>query len=81
MKLKTFLIKLISFYQKYLSLDNGFLKKFGLVKKPVCVFFPTCSEYTKEAIGKYGVWKGLGLGFRRVLRCHPWQKKHLDPLL
>ena len=46
-----------------------------------CVFLPTCSEYTKEAVLKYGVFIGLYKGFRRILRCHPWQKKHYDPLL
>lgn len=45
-----------------------------------CVFLPTCSEYTKEALYKYGVIKGVGLGFLRICRCHPWQKNHYDPL-
>ncbi len=46
-----------------------------------CVFLPTCSEYTKEAIIKYGSLKGVYLGIRRILRCHPWQKNHYDPLI
>ena len=46
-----------------------------------CVFLPTCSEYTKQAIVKYGVMVGFWYGFKRILRCHPWQKKHYDPLL
>ncbi len=46
-----------------------------------CVFIPTCSEYTKEAIIKYGVFSGSRRGFLRILRCHPWQKNHYDPLL
>jgi hypothetical protein len=70
MKLKQFSIKLINFYQKHLSFHN----------KNSCVFFPSCSEYTKEAIDKYGFFKGSYLGFKRILRCHPWQKKHIDPL-
>ena len=70
MKLKKYLIKLIDFYQKYIS----------PLKKPSCVFYPTCSEYTKEAITKYGVLKGTKLGFFRIFRCHPWQKKHIDIL-
>ncbi|MDE2030681.1 MAG: membrane protein insertion efficiency factor YidD [Patescibacteria group bacterium] len=45
-----------------------------------CVFIPTCSEYTKEAITKYGPAKGVYLGFIRITRCHPWQKNHYDPL-
>ena len=70
MKLKQFFIKLINFYQKYLS----------FYKKPSCVFYPSCSEYTKEAILKYGILKGFRLGFTRILRCHPWQKNHIDTL-
>jgi len=70
MKLRKFSVKLIDFYQKYLS----------VFKKPSCVFYPTCSEYSKEAINKYGVLKGVKLGILRILRCHPWQKNHFDPL-
>ena len=70
MKSKTFLIKCINFYQKWLS----------LYKKPSCVFIPSCSEYAKEAIEKYGGLKGMYLGIRRILRCHPWQKNHYDPV-
>lgn len=68
MKLKSYLIKFINFYQKYIS----------PLKRPSCVFYPTCSEYTKEAINKYGALKGIFLGIRRILRCHPWQKNHID---
>lgn len=70
MKLKRCLLKLISFYQKY--------KPF--FKRQSCVFYPTCSEYTKQAVEKYGAWKGFFLGFLRILRCHPWQKNHIDPV-
>lgn len=45
-----------------------------------CVFLPTCSEYTKEAVAKYGALKGIILGIYRIFRCHPWQKNHYDPL-
>ncbi|HEY4477895.1 MAG TPA: membrane protein insertion efficiency factor YidD [Candidatus Paceibacterota bacterium] len=68
--MKKFLIKLIDLYQKYIS----------PFKKGSCVFYPTCSEYTKSAIDKYGPLKGSYLGFRRILRCHPWQKNHMDKL-
>lgn len=46
-----------------------------------CVFLPTCSEYTKQAFIKYGFFIGLYKGFFRILRCHPWQKNHYDPLM
>lgn len=72
-----FIIFLITLYQKTLSPDTGV---FALKKGTTCVFYPTCSEYTKQAVSKYGAFKGLFMGFRRILRCHPWQKEHLDHL-
>jgi len=45
-----------------------------------CVFLPTCSEYTKQSVIKYGALKGVFKGFLRILRCHPWQKNHYDPV-
>lgn len=36
-----------------------------------CRFYPTCSDYTVEAIEKHGVFKGLAMGVQRILRCHP----------
>jgi putative membrane protein insertion efficiency factor len=81
MKLKTYFIKFIDFYQKFLSpAVKKFLEFFGLLKINSCAFYPSCSEYTKQAIKKYGILKGSCLGFLRILRCHPWQKNHIDPL-
>ena len=45
-----------------------------------CVFIPTCSEYTKQSVLKYGSLLGIWKGFLRILRCHPWQKEHYDPV-
>lgn len=72
-------VKIIKIYQKTLSPDSGFLNKIGLTKN-TCKFFPTCSEYTIQAVEKYGVLIGLYKGFCRILRCHPWQKNHIDLL-
>ena len=47
---------------------------------PVCRFTPTCSEYTKQAIEKYGVIKGIWLGIKRISKCHPWHEGGYDPL-
>jgi len=47
---------------------------------PNCRFTPTCSQYTIEAIQKYGPLKGGWLGFRRILRCHPWGGCGHDPV-
>lgn len=45
-----------------------------------CKYYPTCSEYTKQAIEKYGFFKGVILGFKRILKCNPFSKGGYDPL-
>lgn len=45
-----------------------------------CVFIPTCSTYSQEAIEKYGALKGSYLSIKRILSCHPWQKNSYDPV-
>ncbi|MDD3436698.1 MAG: membrane protein insertion efficiency factor YidD [Candidatus Gastranaerophilales bacterium] len=67
--LKSIIIKLIELYQKLSSLTPA-----------VCRFNPTCSEYTKQAIEKYGIFKGLWLGLKRVCKCHPFNPGGYDPL-
>lgn len=76
--MKSIVVKIISLYQKYISPDTGI---FTLKRGLTCVFYPSCSEYTKQAVIKYGVIIGLYKGFFRILRCHPWQKNHIDPLI
>lgn len=45
-----------------------------------CRFTPTCSVYCYEAIEKYGIIKGLGLGVKRILKCHPFHPGGYDPV-
>ena len=45
-----------------------------------CRFYPTCSEYMFEAIDKYGLPKGLLLGTKRLLKCHPFHDGGVDPV-
>ena len=71
--MKNILIKLINWYQKNISL-------WFQSKNINCKFYPTCSEYTKQAIQKYGSVKGMFLGFCRILRCNPFSKGGFDPL-
>lgn len=47
---------------------------------PRCRFVPSCSQYTREAIETHGILKGLYLGGRRILRCHPWGGCGHDPV-
>lgn len=45
-----------------------------------CRYYPTCSDYTSQAIEKYGLPKGVFLGLKRLLRCHPFHAGGLDPI-
>lgn len=68
----------IIFYQKTLSFDHGPLAWFFPFMG--CRFHPTCSQYTYQAVDKYGIIKGCWLGIKRVLRCTPFSKGGHDPL-
>jgi putative membrane protein insertion efficiency factor len=58
------------------------IKLYKVVISPIiganCRYLPTCSAYMSEAINKYGVLKGLYLGIRRLIRCHPFGGHGID---
>ncbi len=47
---------------------------------PSCRYWPTCSQYTLQAVQKHGVLKGGLMGAWRILRCNPWSKGGVDPV-
>lgn len=78
-------------WQKFLRLLDGLGRRslIGLVKmyqatRPVrprvCRYYPSCSEYMIQAIEKYGVYTGVALGLRRILRCNPFSIGGYDPV-
>ena len=71
--MKRFLVFLIKIYKRILS---PVFMHLGIR----CKYEPTCSEYMKQAILKYGSVKGVWLGIKRILRCNPFSKGGYDPL-
>lgn len=68
--MKKILLKLICFYQTSISVHTS----------PKCKYFPTCSQYTYEAIEEWGALRGSLMGIWRILRCNPFSKGGYDPV-
>ncbi|UCF78420.1 MAG: membrane protein insertion efficiency factor YidD [Candidatus Eiseniibacteriota bacterium] len=47
---------------------------------PSCRFYPSCSEYTRQAVSKYGISRGVWFGMKRLLRCNPFSPGGVDEL-
>lgn len=78
--MKTVILKFIRLYQKT-KFFHGVIARQLFLTDQVCRFIPTCSEYTYQAVKKYGGLKGLFIGLKRIIRCHPWSQGGYDPLL
>ncbi|MEK7598176.1 MAG: membrane protein insertion efficiency factor YidD [Patescibacteria group bacterium] len=76
--MKKFFLFLIKIYQKTISPDHGIFSHYLIHLR--CRFHPTCSQYAYEAIERLGSFKGIYLGAKRVLRCHPWNAGGYDPV-
>ncbi len=61
-----------------------FIKGYKFLISPLfghsCRYFPTCSEYSIEALEKFGLIKGIFMSIKRILSCHPWSKGGIDPI-
>ncbi|MCY3707351.1 MAG: membrane protein insertion efficiency factor YidD [Caldilineaceae bacterium] len=68
--MRTVLLLLIRLYQRSISPLMG----------SNCRFYPTCSQYTYEAVERYGAAQGGWMGLRRICRCHPWHPGGFDPV-
>jgi putative membrane protein insertion efficiency factor len=72
--MKSILIFLLKVYKSFLTPILAGLIGHG------CKFTPTCSEYARESVERFGAVKGLALATKRFLRCHPFSKGHFDPV-
>ena len=63
---------------------RGLVRGYQVLLSPVfpgaCRYHPTCSQYTLEALGRFGAGRGLWLALRRIGRCHPWGGSGSDPV-
>jgi putative membrane protein insertion efficiency factor len=64
------ILMLLRFYRKFIS----------PIMPPACRFTPSCSQYTYEAVERYGAFKGAFLGMKRIIRCNPFSKGGFDPV-
>lgn len=75
--MKQLVIGAIRLYQRTLSPDHGKIARGPFVG---CKYYPSCSEYTVQAIEKYGVLRGGMKGSWRILRCNPFSHGGVDEL-
>jgi putative membrane protein insertion efficiency factor len=63
-----------------LGILKGYKKWISPGLPKACRFYPTCSQYTIQAIEKHGLIVGIWMGFKRVMRCHPFHPGGYDPV-
>jgi len=78
LQIRNLVLNSIKIYQKTLSFDHGVFS--GLFPNGFCRYYPSCSEYTYQAIVKYGVLKGGLKGAWRLIRCNPLSKGGHDAI-
>lgn len=75
---RNILILLIRIYQKLFSFDHAFWANPSVFR--ICMYEPSCSEYTVQALERHGFFKGIIMGTARIIRCNPLAKGGYDPV-
>ncbi len=78
LRLYWFTVKLLAY--PFMILIRGYQMFVSPMLPSTCRFIPTCSEYSLQALRKYGILKGGWLSIKRVARCHPWGGHGHDPV-
>ncbi len=68
--MQSVIVAVLRFYKRFLS----------PCLPSACRFYPTCSEYMREAVERHGAARGVWMGVRRLLRCHPFHEGGFDPV-
>ncbi len=63
-----------------LALIRGYQHTLSHVFAGSCRYYPSCSQYTYEAVQRYGWLRGSWMGVLRIARCHPFAKGGYDPV-
>lgn len=77
--MRKIILKLIRLYQNT-KFFRGHIFRVLFISDSSCRFTPTCSDYTFEAVERYGAVKGLFIGIKRIIRCHPCNHGGFDPV-
>lgn len=78
MKKKNLFVEIITFRWFFKGLVLFYKKCISPLLPSVCIYHPSCSTYMLTAIERFGVFKGIWLGTKRILRCVPWNDGGLD---
>ncbi len=62
------------------ALIRGYQRFISPAFPPRCRFSPSCSQYTLEAVERYGLVRGSWMGLKRIVRCHPFHPGGYDPV-
>jgi len=64
----------------FIMLIHLYQHTFSILLGPCCRFYPSCSAYASLSIERFGIWKGMVLALKRLMKCHPFHSGGYDPV-